>query len=82
MDNKEILCNLTQSLVKALDLVLQAHDFAPDKIVLTFKNCEREGKGLILNVKTQNEADLTEVTLNMATQKLDNIYGVLRPIAI
>lgn len=81
-NSNEQLCNLTQSLVKALDLVMSAHDYAPDEIVLIFNNRERDGQGLPLTVKMQDGDEVTEVTLNLATQKLDSVYGVLHPVAI
>lgn len=81
-DSREQLCNLTQSLVKALDLVMSAHDYAPDEITLIFNNCQRDGQGLPLTVKMRDGSEVTEITLNLATQKFDDTYGVLHAVAL
>lgn len=80
MDYKVDMCNLTQSLVKAVDLVLSAHDYVPDKITLTLADSGE--RGIILNVKMQQESDFTEVTLDLTRQRLRHAYGVLEPVAI
>lgn len=80
MDNKVELCHLTQSLVKAVDLVLSAQDYVPDKITLTVADSGE--RGIILNVKMQQESDFTEVTLDITKQRLRNVYGMLEPVAL
>jgi hypothetical protein len=76
-EEKTLEINFVQTLVKAINLAMEAHDFCPDNIdVKFFHDNNGTERSEVLSVKV-NE---TSVTLDLFRQCLRPLYGQLEVV--
>lgn len=73
-EQKTLEINFVQSLVKAINLVMEAHDFCPESMDIKFDSRGNfTGHTETLSVKVGE----TSVTLDLFRQRLRPVYGEL-----